>query len=674
MPRNECKPLLDACGPDIYSRNAFRLLGMHVDQPGRRIKKQEKDLQAELEIGDLADEYCETLRPNPLPTREELSQAGRQLSDPQQRFISEFFWFWPLEWGKSASDEALGLLNAGKAIEARKRWTQIVTEDGEASAVARHNLAVLGHWLVLDREQKILLSADTDKSAREQRQEIIGYWNFAFKHWEALCEDESFWSMLADRIRGLNDPRLTTGFLRRFSQSLPIAFDNINADLAVAYCERGMYASAKDHVEIMKATNAGNDDVDASLRRVTEPLQRRIDQAIETAMYQLSHNKAEGKQRSVELFETVLDMLNVLQALLGKESPEYAETCDRIAATVRGCMIDYGNETKNWSQCIVVLKQAASLAFDDRLRSRIEEDIAIAEENKKGEKDEEATDLVNRALEEIKAGWSAEGRRTLREALATCHDPDLRQNISSLIQEMDVPVASAPRRRNTGDSGEYRNIGRTAAPRSTARATEQYSTEDAVGAFTYVIAVAVLIFGCVAIPWLAGSCDNKASQSHSLSDSPSPEPRTHTPPQRPASTDRATDSPVLIPPIYIPPIYTPPRKYVPTRTDNGLSKKIDSGKARLQTLADEIGRMDSEIESLSVSIGRYKRELEGYNSQLNRGVQVNDDLYQRAMNGHNHLAGQYNSLVSQRKLKYEDYKRELDSVNDMVGRYNLGER
>jgi hypothetical protein len=31
MPTSECKLLLDACGPAIYARNAFRLFGADVD-------------------------------------------------------------------------------------------------------------------------------------------------------------------------------------------------------------------------------------------------------------------------------------------------------------------------------------------------------------------------------------------------------------------------------------------------------------------------------------------------------------------------------------------------------------------------------------------------------------------------------------------------------------------
>ncbi|MFQ5472987.1 MAG: hypothetical protein ACE5FA_08910, partial [Dehalococcoidia bacterium] len=96
MSTRQCDALFDNCGPEIYDRNAFRLLAADVDMKGRRVKSKEKDLQAALEVGELAEEYGGAFRPNPLPTREELSQAGHALTDPQIRFVHEFFWFWPL--------------------------------------------------------------------------------------------------------------------------------------------------------------------------------------------------------------------------------------------------------------------------------------------------------------------------------------------------------------------------------------------------------------------------------------------------------------------------------------------------------------------------------------------------------------------------------------------------
>jgi chromosome segregation ATPase len=113
---------------------------------------------------------------------------------------------------------------------------------------------------------------------------------------------------------------------------------------------------------------------------------------------------------------------------------------------------------------------------------------------------------------------------------------------------------------------------------------------------------------------------------------------------------------------------------VHTPLDTGLSKKIDSGKARVRTLETEITRMDSEIKSLSANLDIYRRKVDGYNSQVRRGVRVNDTLHQRAVDRHNQLVQQIKSLAGQRELKFDEYQREIESVNNLVGRYNRGER
>lgn len=385
MLTSECKTLLDICRPEIYRRNAFRLLGADVDITGRRIKRNEAELQSALEVGELEDEYSSYLRPDPLPTREELLQAGRVLADAKQRFVHEFFWFWPLKWGESRSDEVLKLIKAGKVTKAQKQWEKTATADDEASLTAKHNLAILGHWKALDREWEALASANNGGLTAEKRKQLNRYWRFAFKYWESLCANEAFWSIQANRIRALDDPRLTTGFLRRFAQWLPIAFDNINADLAVAYSDKGMYDRARDHIQIMEATNAGNDDVDTSLRRVTEPLNGRIDHAIETATFQLQNNKTEGKQRCTELFNTVCSILEVLEVLLGKDSQEFIETCDRVAGSMLQCQVAYGNETQDWHGSLLLLETTLKIARGTRTRTRIEENIRIVRQNKQAD-------------------------------------------------------------------------------------------------------------------------------------------------------------------------------------------------------------------------------------------------------------------------------------------------
>ncbi len=385
MLTGECHTLLDICGPDIYSRNAFRLLAADVDATGRKIKRNEAELQSALEVGDLAEEYGEFLRPDPLPSREELLQAGRVLADARQRFVHEFFWFWPLQWGQSHADEALKCVQANQVSEAQRQWEDLAGGDGEASWAARHNLAILGHWKALDQEREILTSINLGGLPEQTRRQFDSHWDFAFRYWESLCANEEFWSLLADRIGALNDPRLTVGFLRDFSQWLPIAFDNINADLAVAYCDRQMYDRARDHIRIMKATNAGHDDVDASLRRVTRPLNGRIDHAIETATYQLHNNKTAGKQRCIELFNTVGHILDVLEVLLGSESQEFTETCDRVAESMLQCQVVYGNETQDWASSLELLDTTLQIARGSRMRARLEENLEIVRQNRQGD-------------------------------------------------------------------------------------------------------------------------------------------------------------------------------------------------------------------------------------------------------------------------------------------------
>jgi hypothetical protein len=122
------------------------------------------------------------------------------------------------------------------------------------------------------------------------------------------------------------------------------------------------------------------------------------------------------------------------------------------------------------------------------------------------------------------------------------------------------------------------------------------------------------------------------------------------------------------------PTYTPPRQSTPSRSYSGLSNRIDAGKARARALESEISQMDSQLESLSSSIGRYQREIEGYERQAQSGLRVNQYSYEQALANHNRLVEQYNALLVRRNAKYSQYEQEIDSVNDMVNRYNRGER
>jgi hypothetical protein len=120
--------------------------------------------------------------------------------------------------------------------------------------------------------------------------------------------------------------------------------------------------------------------------------------------------------------------------------------------------------------------------------------------------------------------------------------------------------------------------------------------------------------------------------------------------------------------------YSAPRPSRSGYTYSALSMQIESGKARAKSMESEVGRMDSDLESLSSRIDRYKQEIEGYERQTRLGLDVNRSLYQQALDNHNALVKQHNALLLDREAKYAEYSRQIDSVNEMVRRYNSGEQ
>ena len=117
-----------------------------------------------------------------------------------------------------------------------------------------------------------------------------------------------------------------------------------------------------------------------------------------------------------------------------------------------------------------------------------------------------------------------------------------------------------------------------------------------------------------------------------------------------------------------------PKPTPPRYSSSGLGTRIESGKAHVRTLESEISAMDADLESLSNRIDRYRQEVEGYERQARLGLNVSESLHQQALDNHNSLVKQYNGLLINRNAKYAEYKREIESVNDMVRRYNSGER
>ena len=375
----QCEQLTETCTTRVYADNAFRLLGAQADESARRLRRRVEEMQHSAEMDELEEEYGQLLRPNPLPTSEGLLHAGTALQDARQRFVQEFFWFWPLEWGNSAQDPALKALANNDLNAAQKHWMSFEGRDTDKSMAAKHNLAVLGHFAALDRELRFL--KDLDSVTDDAEKKADQYWNFAIKYWEQLYEEPAFWKMLRERVRELNDPRLTGTFVQEFKKSLPVAFDNINADIAAGFANAGNTSRAARHIEIMRSTNAGDDDVTGSIRRVTEPIHDRIKLAIEQARGDVQEHKSEGAKRAERLAKASGEPLRALSALLGASDPEYTEACDEVASAMLVCQVAYGNATNDWESSERLLQQALKISKGPEVRQRITENIETVKQN-----------------------------------------------------------------------------------------------------------------------------------------------------------------------------------------------------------------------------------------------------------------------------------------------------
>jgi hypothetical protein len=115
-----------------------------------------------------------------------------------------------------------------------------------------------------------------------------------------------------------------------------------------------------------------------------------------------------------------------------------------------------------------------------------------------------------------------------------------------------------------------------------------------------------------------------------------------------------------------PPVRTDPNAAAKTR----LSSDIESGKARVKVLEDDVQTMERRLKSIQAEIDLYKSEIDGYESRSRFGGYVNQAAYQTALDAHNARVDSYNELLGRYRSRVREYKEELDSVNAKVDEYN----
>jgi hypothetical protein len=375
-PEQPSAVLLEAATPNLFTQNAFRITGLPVDATMREIAKHTEKLKIMHELGQAEVSNQHAFPLNPPPTLYHIRDAIQHLKDAERRIIDEFFWFWPSEFGRGHSDPAIQALASGDAQAALHQW-QSSQSKGQHGAVARHNLAVFWHLTALEWENKSLNGGVDDGTLRD----IKSYWKQAFQYWDDLLHEDGLWDIVANRIRQIDDPRLTSGFAHRIRATLPQAFDKINGELAISYVDAKKHELARFHVDFMRQKNQGIDDIENTAELVLSPARKQLREQLIAAKRTADEAPATANEAGHSLLHSAQPILELFDLFYGTGRPTRDDIFDEVAATSLTCAIAHQRATSDDNAFVSLLCKAVPLAASEDLRIRIEKNIDIAKGN-----------------------------------------------------------------------------------------------------------------------------------------------------------------------------------------------------------------------------------------------------------------------------------------------------
>lgn len=372
--------------PDVYQTNIFRLLELpsfaSAQDISRRRQLIERAVKTELEVPEGIG------RAFPIPFDiDALNEMVHKLQDPEYRLFQEFFWFWP----DKENDASLKALSQGEHEQAKTIWLA----NKNISGVATHNLAVMTHLIALDLEKADITQKEITDRERS--------WQEALANWQALQSDDRFWDLFLDRIKELEDPRLTLGTSQRVRDALPQIILSINAQLAVQSIDdrnQQIYTFGPnfEKVQITPKTNSPNFDrhirligessfsdqsKKESIYAAAEPVRRRIKPIVDMAAQEARSKTDQTINVSQRLHQQMGHFFNVLDALLPAGDPIRDTAHDEVANFTSQMAIEYVNKTQNWQAGVELLTLAKAATPSSRVLEEISKNLKIAVDNAK---------------------------------------------------------------------------------------------------------------------------------------------------------------------------------------------------------------------------------------------------------------------------------------------------
>ena len=625
--------LLEMVSPQLYDHNAFRLTGLSVDTSLRNISKATERLEMIAKGFGVAEAASNSFSNTP-PTAEELRAALQCLKSPEQRLLHEFFWFWPTT-GHGNHDPALAAMNAGEITRAEKMWGELADGRQELekllaqiaaartsherkellqpkkalerkTAIATHNLAILNHIRALSH------AANGSSKLSIQSTDQTAAWKASVSYWSRLHKQHEFWDALADRIRGINDPRLGIETAEMIWISLPLALLLLNAEFAVAAAEAGDFERASIQKQLMDHSGFEMTCVRDALCRKLAPLQQELDRLCDSTRETTLKTPENALDIVRQFFQDKKKYLQTFNYLLGLGDPLRDASHDLVADTARTCLVAYLNKTENWEAGLQLFEECLVLANSNSLRSRLEEDYETLTRN-------------------------VAGQRAARRTQATAAPP--RQSTTPKQPSQGQPPVPA-------------------------------STTGLTPAGRKVVFGLVALFALFIIVVIANS--NNSSTTSPVQSTPattltSPSPDSETPSNTQSSPVTSTSAPRANEESPTAPQASEP---APGTEVLQLKAEIEENQSRLRKMEADLSDYKSRLNELSSQIDASEPKLQEMKRKHDLGEDVDVDLYEATRRRHNSDVDTHNQLVQEYNSTLHSYKSLLSTTNEQIDSYN----
>lgn len=373
------QPLIKFAGQDLYQNNVFRILSLPTSSAPQDIRRHLEKVKLMSKYGGKT-KAAGPLSMNDTPGPEAMHDLMHDLKEPENRLLQEFFWFWSDPSEMNGKNSALEALKNGDVSAAIKIWSEAPSGEINEQDVGIHNLAVLHHAMALDFEK---LAARVTES-KDAVKDCETAWSKAFGYWNSVLKSEGVWSTLTNRIRELDDHRLTTGASRRMRSTLPLALLSINAQLAVIAATNGNNEGCARQLSIMRNSWMDKECIDEALRNETKSIMKRLQALRKKATDDAEANYENADICTRSFLEQAQPLLTILDRVIGKGNPTRDNAYDEVALAALSNAISYGNKTSNWAVALELFKLIAPLPVGATACSRVAENYNIIQENVRG--------------------------------------------------------------------------------------------------------------------------------------------------------------------------------------------------------------------------------------------------------------------------------------------------